>query len=144
MPAHGSRGDETTISKALQLFAVYVSSLLPLSPPMFSGCYGAVEHTVQIRCNDLLIMGDLTIKSWTLSPRDTCIRYEDVETTVEVFDALIGGFPNLIDIRDIHLIGFACQACKLESCFAPLQQNAQVTPKSFSISAARSSAVLLL
>lgn len=107
--AHASSGDERAIGVVLQLLAVQSGSLLLLPSPVRGGGLGAVEGTVQVGHDDVLVVVDLAIDHGTLGPWNTRVGDEDIETAVELLDDVVDGLFNWSVFLDVHLVCLACE-----------------------------------
>ena len=90
---HGRSSDEASVAVILHLLThhIHASAFVLLAEDLARGLR-TVEDRVKIRSYDLVIVGELAIDHPALSPGNTGIGDEDVETTVEVASDLIDDF----------------------------------------------------
>lgn len=108
MPAHTSSSHEATVGIVVQLLAVHRSHLFLLASPVLASGSSAVEGAVEIGSDDLAVVVDFAVEHGALSPWDTGIGDEDVETAIEFLDDLINHLIDVFGIGDVDLVGLAC------------------------------------
>lgn len=102
--AHGSGGHKAAIGEVVKCVTVDIGTLLLLSPPV--GCCrpGAVKGTVQIDIDHILVVVQRTVNHGTLSPGNTGIGNENVQSAVEVFHNLVNGLLHGFGLGDFDLV----------------------------------------
>lgn len=110
MTAHGGGSHETTVCEVGELVAIPISAFLLLAAPVGSGGLGAVEGTVEVDADHIAVVLESTIDHGSLSPRNTCVGNEDVETAVEVLDNVIDSLLDSLVVGDIDLVGLGCSS----------------------------------
>lgn len=101
---HGGRSDKATVSKVGELVAISISALFLLAPPVVGGVFGTVEGTVEINADYITVVLERTVDHGTLSPGNTGIGNEDVETAIEVLDDLIHCFLDGLRVGNFDLV----------------------------------------
>ena len=111
MPTHRRSRYEAPVRKPLQLIAVDIGPFLLLSPPVRGRCFGAVECTVQVRPDHVIVVVELRVDHGSLRPGDSRIGHHDIKTAVEVSNDLVDGFFDGLGVFDVYLVGRACATC---------------------------------
>ena len=101
MSTHARRRDEASICEALEL-------VLFLFAPDLRGHTGAVEDTVDVDLHHFGVVRELAVHHGSLGPRDSRVRYENIQSIVELFGLGDYGFFDSRGVCDVYLVGFAC------------------------------------
>lgn len=109
--AHAGRRDEAAVGEALELLAVDGGALGLLAAPVAAGGARAVEGSVEVGGDDLLVVGELAVEHGALRPRDAGVGDEDVQAPVELLDDLVDGLLDGLVRRDVDLVCLACGGC---------------------------------
>ena len=104
MTAHRRRGHKAPIAEVLQRLPVQVSPLFLLSLPVGRGRPSAVEGPVEVNPHHLGVVAKRAIDHGALCPRHSGIGDKDVQTAVEVLDALVNGLLHGRRIGDVTLV----------------------------------------
>lgn len=116
MSRHTRRSNETPITIILHLPTHHITSLRLILPSEYlTSSFSAVEHTIQIDGNDLVICRNLTIDHAAILPWDTSISNKDVQTAVEFGDDVFDGFLRVLVVCYVDLVGFACKSLALDT-----------------------------
>lgn len=105
---HGGSSHKATVGEILQGLAVQIGALLFLSLPVGSSGLSAVEGSVQVNANNLGVVGKRAVNHGTLSPGDTSVGNEDIQTAIEFLDNLVDGLLNGLGVDGVALVGLNC------------------------------------
>jgi len=87
--AHAGCGHKAAICVVLQLVSLHIRSLLLLTSPVDAGSPSTVVGAIEIGSDNFAVVVDLSVQHCSLSPWDTGIGNEDVQTAVEFFDNVV-------------------------------------------------------
>lgn len=91
----------------LQFSAKRINTRLVLRPEDFARSFGAVEDAVEVRGNDGSVVRQFTVNHAALSPRNSGVGYEDIQSTAQIVDGLLQNFANVVEVGSVDLIRLA-------------------------------------
>ena len=108
---HGGSSNKATICEVVQGLSVEISSGLLLLFPIGSRCLGTVESSVQVNAHNLGVVRKRAINHGTLSPRDTSVGNEDIQSAIEILHTLVDSLLNGLSVGDVTLVRLGCYYC---------------------------------